>query len=763
MWSHKTALKCIQDVFQRDFNSSALTSMSWPVKVHRTAPRVSLKPTEPARSSKHNALVRAAGVAAVLVALPAWAANPSLNQDVQNNGNVLAATIAKQPLIASINFSGVSEFDPEALNTIMREAGIEVGRIFDEAFLVRAEQLLKQRYVERSRYAVQIVPTMTSNEQNGVHLDFKINEGGIARIKDLRISGNKAFPESVLREQMAMDASGWMSWYTKADRYSDANLSASLEGLQSFYRAQGYPDFTVATPDIAMSPDKQKVSITIKVNEGNHFSVSAIHLGGNYLGKEKEFLSLVSIRPGENYNTNKITQTVKTFTEYFGSLGYAFARVEAIPQLDRNKGMALVSIVAQPSERVLVRRITFEGNSRTSDELIRREMRQTESTWYNISHIRQSRERINRLGYFTNVVIETVPVPDARNQVDLKVTVEEQTTGYLSFGAGYSQAEEISFNASLKQDNVLGSGHRLSLNLNASKYNRHFVLSTTNPYFTHGGISRTYDLYYRATRPYGAQGGDYEIAIPGVGVRFGVPVTERDVLYFGVAAEHVKLKEGNGLPEAFRDQNGSFLPATIGWLRDNRDSALAPMSGRLQKINVEYGLGGAHRYAKYTYQFQQYVPISRRYTFAFNTELGAGKGLGGQPFPALRNFQGGGLGSVRGFEQGTLGPTSKIIGSETEETVNVGGAKSIVLNAEFIAPFPGADNDRSLRWFAFIDVGNVYGEFESVNSSRLRSSAGIGLNWISPIGPLRFALSNPLRKFEGDKPQKFQFQVGTSF
>lgn len=588
-------------------------------------------------------------------------------------------------------------------------------------------------------------------------------EEGVARVKNLQIVGNKAFPESVLREQIGMNASGWMSWYTKADHYSEAKLNAGLESLQTFYRAQGYLDFTADAPQITTSSDKQEVSITINVNEGSHFTLSSIQLEGNYLGKEQEFIPLMSVRPGESYNTDKIAQTVKAFSEYFGLIGYAFARVEAIPQIDRAKGTASISFVAQPSERVLVRKINIEGNSRTKDELIRREMRQAESAWYDAGRIRLSQHRLNRLGYFTNVDIEAVPVPEASNQVDLKVTVEEQTTGYLSFGAGYSQAEELSFNASLKQDNLLGSGHRLSLDLNASKYNRQFVLSTTDPYFTQGGVSRIFDLYYRSVRPYDAQGGNYEISIPGFGVRFGVPVNETDTVYFGVAAEHVKIKEGDGLPEAFLDQSGSFLPATIGWSRDNRNSILTPTSGRLQRINAEYGLGSTHRYTKLTYQFQQYIPISRRYTFAFNTELGTGKGLGGKSFPALRNFQGGGLGSVRGFEQGTLGPTSKISGSETGETVNVGGAKSIVLNAEFIAPFPGAETDRSLRWFAFIDAGNVYDESESVNLSQLRSSVGIGLNWISPIGPLRFALSNPIRKKESDKIQKFQFQVGTTF
>jgi outer membrane protein insertion porin family len=491
--------------------------------------------------------------------------------------------------------------------------------------------------------------------------------------------------------------------------------------------------------------------------------VSSVALEGEYLGKEQEFKSLVSIRAGEAYNAEEVARTVKAFTDYFGAFGYAFAQVEAVPLIDRASNRVAFALRAQPSRRVYVRRINVEGNNRTRDEIIRREFRQFESAWYDSDRIRLSRDRVDRLGFFTEVGIDTEPVPGTNDQVDLTVTVAEKPTGNLSVGAGYSQADKLSLIASIKQENVFGTGNYLGLDLNTSSYNRQFVLSTTNPYFTQDGVSRTFDLYYKTTRPYDAQGGDYEIATPGVGVRFGVPFTETDTVFFGAGAERVKVKEGDQLPEAYRDQGGTYLPATIGWARDNRDSALVPTEGRLQRLNSEFGLGGDRRYAKLTYQFQQYLPITRQYTFAFNTELGVGKGLGGKPFPVLRNFYGGGLGSVRGFEQGTLGPTSAVIGSTTGETVNIGGARNVVFNAEFIAPFPGAGNDRTLRWFAFIDAGNVYGESESVDFSKMRSSVGIGLSWISPVGPLRFALANPVRKFSGDRIQKFQFQIGTSF
>ncbi|MDQ7746539.1 outer membrane protein assembly factor BamA [Hydrogenophaga pseudoflava] len=682
---------------------------------------------------------------------------------LQINGDVLVVIVEERPSVADVSFTGIKEFDAEVLKKALREVGLAEGRPFDKALADRAEQELKRQYINRSMYAAQVVTTVTPGERNRVNLNFSVVEGEVAKIKDIRIVGNQAFSESALRDLFDLDTGGWMSWYTKADRYSRAKLNADLETLRSYYLARGYLEFKVDSTQVAISPDKQDISVTINITEGSRFVVSSVALEGEYLGKEQEFKSLVSIRAGEAYNAEEVARTVKAFTDYFGAFGYAFAQVEAVPVIDRSNNRVAFALKAQPSRRVYVRRINVEGNNRTRDEIIRREFRQFESAWYDSDRIRLSRDRVDRLGFFTEVGIDTEPVPGTNDQVDLTVTVAEKPTGNLSVGAGYSQADKLSLIASIKQENVFGTGNYLGLDLNTSSYNRQFVLSTTDPYFTQDGVSRTFDLYYKTTRPYDAQGGDYEIATPGVGVRFGVPFTETDTVFFGAGAERVKVKEGDQLPEAYKDQGGTYLPATIGWARDNRDSALVPTEGRLQRLNSEFGLGGDRRYAKLTYQFQQYLPITRQYTFAFNTELGVGKGLGGKPFPVLRNFYGGGLGSVRGFEQGTLGPTSAVIGSTTGETVNIGGARNIVLNAEFIAPFPGAGNDRTLRWFAFVDAGNVYGESESVDFSKMRSSVGIGLSWISPVGPLRFALANPVRKFPGDRIQKFQFQIGTSF
>ncbi len=677
-------------------------------------------------------------------------------------GDVLVVILEERPTVADVTFSGIKEFDAELLKKSLRDIGLTEGRPFDKALADRAEQELKRQYINRSMYAAQVVTTVTPGERNRVNLNFSVTEGDVAKIRDIRIVGNQAFSEATLRGLFDLDTGGWLSWYTKSNRYSRTKLNADLENLRSYYLTRGFLEFRIDSTQVAIAPEKDDMSITINISEGARYVVSKVELEGEYLGKEAEFKTLVSLRAGEPYNAEDVTTTVKAFTDYFGAFGYAFAQVEATPEIDRVNNRVAFVLRAQPARRVYVRRINIEGNNRTRDEVIRREFRQLESAWYDSDRIRLSRDRVDRLGYFTEVGIDTQPVPGSPDQVDLTLSVAEKPTGNLTLGAGYSQAEGLSVVAGIKQENVFGSGNYLGVDVNTSKFNRQFVLSTTDPYYTTDGISRTFDLYYKTTTPYNEQGGDYRLVTPGVSVRFGVPFTEKDTVFFGIGAEQTRIEPGTSIPAAYLAYANEFgytstsIPLTVGWSRDTRDSALVPNDGRLQRFNSEVGVAGDTRYAKLSYQYQQYIPLNKQYTLAFNGELGWGAGLGGRPFPVFKNFYAGGLGSVRGFEQGTLGPRD-ITGSF------IGGSRKLGLNAEIIAPFPGAGNDRTLRVFGFFDVGNVYGENDKVSLADMRSSVGVGLSWISPIGPLRFAYATPVREFAGDRIQKFQFQIGTSF
>ena len=681
---------------------------------------------------------------------------------LEANGNVLVVVVQERPTIADVEFAGSREFDKEALKRSMRDIGLTDGRPFDKALADRAEQELKRQYLNKSFYAVDVVTTVTPIERNRVNLTFTVIEGAPARIKEMRIVGNKAFSESTLTGLFEQDTGGWLSWYTKSDRYARSKLNADLETLRSYYLQRGYLEFRIDSTQVAMSPDKESISVAVNVTEGERYVVSGVQLEGNYLDREDEFKSLVKIVPGEPYNADQVAETTKAFSDHFSNFGFAFARVEAVPDIDRQNNRVAIVVQAEPSRRAYVRRINVAGNNRTRDEVVRREFRQFEASWYDGDKIKLSRDRVDRLGYFTDVNVETQEVPGAPDQVDLVVTVVEKPTGSLQLGAGFSSAEKVSLSFAVKQENAFGSGNYLGVEVNTSKYRRTLVLSTTDPYFTADGVSRTLDLYYRTDKPYEDQGGNYELVTKGASIRFGVPFSETDTVFFGAGVEGVSIKPGTNIPAAYLDYaerfgyNSTSVPLTVGWSRDDRDSALAPNSGRYQRLNSEWSIAGDARYVRANYQYQQYVPLNKKFTLAFNGELGWGKGMSDRPFPVFKNFYSGGLGSVRGFDQGTLGPRD-VTGA------SLGGPKKLTLNAELMAPFPGAGNDRTLRVFTFVDVGNVYGDNEKITFSDMRASAGVGLSWISPLGPLRIAFAQPVRKFAGDRIQKLQFQIGTSF
>jgi outer membrane protein insertion porin family len=678
------------------------------------------------------------------------------------SGDVLVVIVEERPTVADVDFVGTREFDKDALKKALREIGLTEGRPYDQSLADRAEQELKRQYINKSLYGAEVVTTVTPIERNRVNLTFTVVEGEPARIKEIRIVGNRAFSESTLKGLFDLDTGGFLSWYTKSDRYSRAKLNADLEALRSYYLSRGYVEFRIDSTQVALSPNKQDITITVNVTEGERYVVSSVKLEGNYLGKDDEFKSLVTIRPGQPYNADQVAETTKAFTDYFGNFGYAFATVEARPEIDRVNNRVSFVLVAEPSRRAYVRRVNVSGNNRTRDEVIRREFRQFEASWYDADKIKLSRDRIDRLGFFREVNIETSDVPGAPDQVDLNVSVVEKPTGSLQLGAGFSSAEKLALSFSIKQENAFGSGNYLGVEVNTSKYNRTIVFNSVDPYFTPDGISRTIDLYHRTSRPYEDQGGNYQLATTGAGLRFGVPFSELDTVYFGGSLERTEIRPGTNIPAAYLAYADRFgftstaLPLSIGWSRDSRDSAIAPSTGRFQRVAGEVGVAGDARYLRANYQYQQYVPLNKQFTLAFNGEAGWGKGLGDRPYPVFKHFYSGGLGSVRGFDQGTLGPRD-VTGA------SIGGPKKITLNAEVITPFPGAGNDRTLRMFGFVDVGNVFGENEKIRAGDLRASVGVGLSWISPIGPLRLAAAQPVRKFAGDRIQKLQFQIGTSF
>ncbi len=680
--------------------------------------------------------------------------------EIQDRATIVV--VEERAIIAAVTFVGLKEFDKDPLTKSLKDAGIGEGLPFDRALIDRAEQEIKRQYLSRSLYGAEVTTTVTPLERNRVSVTFTMNEGVAARIAEVRIFGTRVFSERELLEQFELTPSGWFTWYTKSDRYSRSKLNADLEKLRAWYFNRGYLEFAVDSTQVTISPDKQTISIAINIREGQPYTVTAVRLEGDYLGRDEEFRRLVLLQAGQPFRGDAVTATQRRFQELFGQYGYAFARVEPRTEVDRATGQVAVVMTAEPSRRVYVRRIEVAGNTRTRDEVVRREFRQLESSWYNGSLIQLSKQRVDRLGYFENVEVETNEVPGAPDQADLVVTLKEKPTGNLNVGAGYSNAEKLTFSASVSQENAFGSGRSLGFEINTSRFNRQFSLRTVDPYFTVDGISMAVDAFYRTSRPVNFLLESYDLRTPGLSVRFGVPFSEFDTVFVGLGWERTELGTSVGLPLSWLNyrtlygNNADSFTTTVGWARDGRDSLLVPSAGRFQRVLFEYSFAGEVRYLKTNLQYQEYWSLPYRLTLGVNAELGLGKGLGGNPFPVFKNFYGGGLGTVRVFEQNSLGtvdPTGAYIG----------GAKRFNVNTELYFPVPGSGNDRTLRVFAFADAGNVWAEAERVTWDSLRASVGVGLSWISPVGPLKLSWGRPIQVQRNDRIQRFQFQIGTAF
>ena len=708
---------------------------------------------------------------------------------IETEGEVIVVVVDERPAIADITFVGVKEFDKDALKAGLREVGLAESRIFDRALLERAEQELKRQYLSRGKYAATVTTTVTPLERNRVGINFAVEEGSVAKIRQINIVGAKAFDGDDLLEQMQLTTPGWLTWYTKNDQYSRQKLAADLETLRSFYLDQGYLDFNIDSTQVSITPDKRDIYITVNITEGEQYTVTGVRYTGDLILPEAEYIEMSKIRPGDIFSREKLTETTKAVTDRLGNEGYAFANVNAAPEVDKEKREVAFTVFVDPGRRVYVRRINVGGNTKTRDEVLRREMRQMEGGWYDAAAINRSRTRIDRLGFFDEVTVDTPPVPGTTDQVDVNFTVKERPTGNLMLGAGFSSAENIVLSASVSQQNLFGSGNALTLGLNTSESSRTLALSFNNPYYTVDGVSLGWDLYHRT---YDADELDsvspYKTVSTGAGIRLGWPIAEDDQINFGLTADQTEITTYPLSPKLYRDfcdDNGGSVSgedcevtvrsvlATVGWSRDSRDSFTYPRAGSYQRLYGEVTVPvGDLRYGKLGYQYQHWFPIGRDYALMLNADMGWAKGFGGEKVPFYKNYYVGGIGSVRGYDQGSIGP--KFIDTDGDIT-STGGTRKLVGNAEFYFPMPGAGKDRSFRVSAFFDAGYVWGDDQQpldkdgqfveqdIRFDDLRYSTGLAFSWSSPIGPLKFSFGHPLNKKDNDEIQRFQFQLGSVF
>ncbi|CAG2139478.1 outer membrane protein assembly factor BamA [Ralstonia mannitolilytica] len=692
--------------------------------------------------------------------------NTGFFKDVQirAEGNVLVVRVEERPAISQLEFIGFKEFDKEALRRTLRGVGVAEARYYDKSLIDRAEQEIKRQYVSRGYYAAEVSTTVTPVDANRVSITFTVDEGPTAKIRQINIVGNKAFSEGDLRDEMQLSTPNWLSWYTKNDLYSKQKLTADLEALRSFYLDRGYLEFAIESTQVSITPDKKDIYLTLNIHEGEQYKVSDIKLTGELLGKQPEMEKLIKLKQGDVFSSAKLSSTTKAITDLLGTYGYAFATINPQPQINQKDRTVALTLVVDPGRRVYVRRVNVVGNSKTRDEVVRREMRQMEASWFDGEKLQLSQNRINRTGYFTDANITTEDVPGTADQVDVNVNVTEKPTGQINLGVGFSSTDKLVLSAGIRQDNVFGSGTSLGLDVNTSKSNRTIAVTQYDPYFTVDGISRSTELYYRTYRPlYYTGDQDYRVVQQGGNVKFGVPFSETDTVFFGIGYERTTIDVTANTPLAYQNyvaKNGRItnnFPITIGWSKDQRDSALVPTRGRYQQANLEFGIpGGDLQYYRAYYQHQYFYPLSKSFTMAFNNEIGYGHGYGKSDFPVFKNYYAGGIGSVRGYETSTLGPRDA-------NGVAIGGASKFVGNIEFIFPLPGSGVDRTVRLFTFFDYGNVFAEGQPYKFSEMRYSTGFGLSWLSPIGPLKISMGFPLKRKTEDQTQRFQFQIGTAF
>lgn len=688
---------------------------------------------------------------------------------VESEGNVLVVTVQERASIAQIDLSGNKSLPSDKMKEGLKQIGIAEGQIFDKSQLDRAEQEIKRQYLSQGKYGATVKTVVSPLERNRVAVRFDIEEGAVSKIRSINIVGNHAFTMDDLRAQFMLTTPNWMSWWNKDDQYSKQKLNADLEALRSFYMNQGYLEFNIDSTQVSISPDKKDIYITVNITEGEKYKISEIKLAGDTIIPEDEMKKLIQLQAGDTFSREKVTQTSKAISDRLSDEGYAFSNVNPVPDVNKEEHTAAFTFFVDPGKKVYIRRINITGNTRTRDEVVRREVRQLESAWYSSAKINRSKERLVRTQYFSDVNVETPAVAGTADQVDLNINVTEQSTGSIQFGAGLSSSEGVVFGVTVNQNNFLGTGNRVTAQVNTGKVNTTYSLSYTDPYFTPDGISRGFDIYRRDVDTSSLSSvGTYNSSSYGAGVRFGVPLNERDGISFGIAGDFTTIDLSSNSPKQYIDFCGNLkgcssnsIVASAGWAHDSRDSIQYTTAGVLQRLNGEFSLPVLDlQYYKVSYKHSWFTPLSKDFTLMLNGEIGYADSYGNEKYPFFKNFFMGGVGSVRGYNNGSLGPRD--FDPVTAREFSVGGTKSLLGNAEVFFPVPGITS-KQFRLSVFADAGNVYAKNDSYSLSDLRYSAGLGVSWFSPFGPLKLVFAKAINEKPGDDTQVLQFQLGQQF
>ena len=701
---------------------------------------------------------------------------------LEREGNVLVVVVQERPAVAEINIEGNKDIDTEQLKQALKDVGLTEGRVFNQLVLQRMTEELKRQYYDRGKYSAEIETTVTPLELKRVAIDINIREGKTARIKEINIVGNTVFDEDDLLEEFSLTTGNWLSMVLRDDQYSRQKLQADLETLRSYYQDRGYLKFNVDSAQVNISPDKEDIFITINITEGDLYTIGDIKLAGRPVLEPEVLFPNIQLSRGEPFSRRQVVESAERVSAALSEHGYAFANVNPIPDIDEANRTVAITYFVDPGKRVYVRNININGNTRTRDRVIRREMRQMEAAWFSSEKVRESRNRLQRLGFFEQVNIETPAVPGSPDQVDIGVTVKERATGSLLAGVGYSQSAGVSFQTRIQEDNFFGTGKKVALGLNTSSVNTVYELSYNNPYYTIDGVSRGFTLRYRQTDLAELDAADYSTDTGEAAVNFGFPFTENDRFGINLGYRYVKMKLNDSASnevKAFVSSGGETTDAnevedldarsesfneygfTTFWSHDSRDSAIFPNEGWYARLEAEIAVPGSDlTYYKLSYKHRHFLPLTRHLTFSTEANLGFGDGYSDTGIlPIFENYFVGGPGSVRGFKAYSLGPRDS-------NDDPIGGNLLVNGNLELWFPTPFFGDPETMRMAAFFDIGNVFDTHSAeydFDAGDLRYSTGVGMTWMSPLGVLSLSLGYPLNAEDDDEEENFQFTFGTNF
>jgi outer membrane protein insertion porin family len=729
------------------------------------------------------------------------------NVELERQGSILIVKVTERPSIASLTVRGNKDIKTDQLMKGLKSAGLAEGQTFDRLTLDQMRQQLIAQYNDRGKYNVTVEPHVTNLDRNRVSVDIEIHEGKASTIQEINIVGNQAFTDNQIRDDWESGTPNWTSWYSNNDQYSREKLSGDLTKLSSYYLDRGYADFNISSAQVTISPDKRDIYIAAAVHEGEIYKISDIHLLGTLILPEDALRKVLRIEPGEVFDRHSIELSSDAITDVLSNIGYAFAKVSPIPKVDEKNHTVDLTFFVDPGPRVYVRRINFKGNTSTQDQILRREMRQYEGAWYSQAAIDRSKVRLQRLGFFRDVNVDTVKVPGTTDEVDLNVKVTEESSGQFQFGVGYSQVSGIILSTSISNNNFLGTGNRVSATFQKSLFLKQYQVSFFDPYLTDSGIGIGYSASVLKLNQGEQNIASYLSDTDSFSTYLSFPISETDSINAGIGVNKTRLDLIPGYtPQVFFDQIykiGHYTihetPLTLSYSHDTLNRFFKPTRGGLQQVSAEIGLpGGTVPYYKLTLSTSDYFPLPFGFTAHMSGTLGYGKAyskdvsvqyadsqgnIRTMSFPFFQNYYAGGVRDVRGFEDNTLGPRicSGLIGANgkadpTAISVNgtciggsyfrpqpVGGAFKVLGSGELVLPF-FKDNPKA-RISLFADVGNVFAGYGDFNASDLRASVGISLQWIAPVGPIVINLAQPIRDKPEDKPyeERLQFYFGRTF